>query len=136
MKALVVGGGSIGSRHLQNLRSLGVENLALVESDAIRRKQVAEALRVSVFSRFEEGLDWAPDFAVIATPSHLHLPQAIAVARRDIDLFVEKPLSSVVEGLDGLAELVERKHIVSMVGCNMRFHPGPAKVKELLLQGI
>jgi Predicted dehydrogenases and related proteins len=135
MKAVVVGGGSIGTRHLQNLHSLGIENLALVESDAIKRNRLAEAMRVSVFSRFEEGLDWAPDFAVIATPSHLHLPQAMEVARRDIDLFVEKPLSSIVEGLDELAELIERKHIVSMVGCNMRFHPGPAKVKELLLEG-
>jgi len=30
MKALVVGGGSIGKRHLRNLKTLGVSDLGLV----------------------------------------------------------------------------------------------------------
>ena len=34
-----------------------------------------------------------------------------------------------------LADVVERKKLVSLVGCNMRFHPGPVKVKQLLDEG-
>jgi predicted dehydrogenase len=136
MKALVVGGGSIGRRHLENLRGVGLERLALVEPVPQRRAESTAKLGVSAFSDLEEGFDWAPDFAVIATPTHLHLAQAFAAARRGLDVFVEKPLSHVAEGLDKLAEVVERKRLVSLVGCNMRFHPGPAKVKELLQQGV
>ena len=44
MKALVVGGGSIGKRHLQNLRDLGVKDIALVEADAQRRRTVTGEL--------------------------------------------------------------------------------------------
>jgi predicted dehydrogenase len=71
---------------------------------------------------------------VLATPTHLHLPQSLSIARSGISLFVEKPLSHVSTGLSELVELVERKRIPSMVGCNLRFHPGPAQVKQWLCE--
>lgn len=136
MKGLVVGGGSIGKRHLQNLKAEGVGELGLVETDSERRGALALELKTVEFSELEAGLDWSPDFVVVATPTHLHVRHALQAARRGCDVFVEKPLSHVAEGLSELSELVERNHLVSLVGCNMRFHPGPARVKELLVQGV
>jgi len=132
MKGLVVGGGSIGSRHLRNLKELGVERLGLVETDAARCRAIAAEFAAEGFSTLRDGLDWSPDFAVVATPTHLHLEQATQVADAGFPLFVEKPLAHTGEGLSEFAELVERKKLISLVGCNMRFHPGPAKVKRLL----
>ncbi|HZQ25975.1 MAG TPA: Gfo/Idh/MocA family oxidoreductase [Terriglobales bacterium] len=134
MKALVVGGGSIGKRHLHNLRSLGVASLGLVEPDTERRKLLSPSVAAE-FSSLEQGLDWKPDFVLIATPPHLHCRQALDVTRRGIDLFVEKPLSHSAEGMEELAELVARERLVSMVGCNMRFHPGPSTLHELISEG-
>ena len=134
MKALVVGGGSIGKRHLQNLRDLEVKDIALVEADAQRRRTVTGELGLPCFSQLNVGLDWTPDFVVIATPTHLHVEQALHIARNGFDLFVEKPLGHTPSGLDELLAVVEQKQLISLVGCNMRFHPGPAQVKELLLQ--
>jgi len=132
MKALVVGGGSIGKRHLRNLKAVGLAEWALAEPDAARRQVIAAELAVRSFESLDQGLGWSPDVVVIATPTHLHLEQATTVARRGIPLFVEKPLSHTAGGLSTLVELLERKRILSMVGCNMRFHPGPAQVKQLL----
>jgi predicted dehydrogenase len=132
MKALVVGGGSIGSRHLRNLKELRVEHLGLVETDASRREAIATELPVESFSTLQEGLDWAPDFAVVATPTHLHLEQTLQIVNAGRPVFVEKPLAHSGESLSELAERVESKKLISLVGCNMRFHPGPAKVKQLL----
>jgi predicted dehydrogenase len=132
MKPLVVGGGSIGSRHLRNLKLLGVEPAGVVETDEARRKEIAAEHSAAVFSSLEEGLGWAPDFVVIATPTHLHAQQALEVARAGLPVFVEKPLSHTGEGLAELAELVRKNALISLVGCNMRFHPGPAKIKELI----
>jgi len=131
VKGLVVGGGSIGKRHLTNLITLGVK-LALVESDSERRALVAAEFKVPAFSSIDEGLEWGPTFAVLATPTHLHLEQALVAAGGGLDLFIEKPLSHTPEGLFDLLQEVERRKLVSLVGCNMRFHPGPARVKELL----
>src|ERR1700722_1737945 len=135
MRALVVGGGSIGSRHLRNLKELGVEHLGLVEPHAPRRKSVAAGVHATGFFSLQEGLDWAPSFAGVATPTHLHIEQTLEIAPAGVPVFVEKPLAHAPERLSELAELVEKKKLISLVGCNMRFHPGPAQVKQSLDEG-
>lgn len=135
MKALVVGGGSIGTRHLRNLRKLGVDHLGLVEVDSSRREAIGAEVSIKGFARLEDGLAWGPDFALIATPTHLHARQALEIVRAAYPVFVEKPLSSTPDCLRELAAVVKKKNLTSLVGCNMRFHPGPAKVKELVDQG-
>jgi predicted dehydrogenase len=132
MRGLVVGGGSIGRRHLQNLKLLGVDTLALVEPDRERQQAVISECNVAGFAELEAGLNWRPDFVVLATPTHLHAKQALQIVQSDCPLFVEKPLTHTNESTGELAELVEKKKVISLVGCNMRFHPGPAQVKRLL----
>ncbi|HWZ83140.1 MAG TPA: Gfo/Idh/MocA family oxidoreductase [Terriglobales bacterium] len=134
MKGLVVGCGSIGHRHLRNLKSLGVSDLGFVESDRERRESAASELGVASFALLTEGLRWTPDFVLIATPTHLHIEQAIEVATHGCAFFVEKPLSHTPEGIAELLNAIQRHGLISMVGCNMRFHPAPRKIKELLDQ--
>jgi predicted dehydrogenase len=134
MKGLVVGCGSIGRRHLQNLKVLGIGDLAVAESDDERRQRAAEELGVASFGSLLEGLRWLPDFAVIATPTNLHIAHALEIASHGCALFIEKPLSHRPEGIAELLRMVCERRLVTMVGCNMRFHPGPRKVKELLDQ--
>jgi predicted dehydrogenase len=134
MKAVVVGGGSIGVRHLQNLKRLGVQELTLVEPEKARRELLARTEGVAASAALEPALDAQPDFVVISSPSFLHVEQALAAARRGCHLFIEKPLSVSNEGLAELAEEVNGRDLITLVGCNMRFHPGPALVKTLLHQ--
>lgn len=132
MKALVVGAGSIGTRHLRNLRKLGVESLGVVEPDARRRGEIQAQLSVTAFSQLSEAIGWNPSFVLIASPTYLHAEQTLQVLRRGLPVFVEKPLTHNAAGLFELSEIVLKEKVVSLVGCNMRFHPGPAKVKHLL----
>jgi len=134
LKGLVVGGGSIGSRHLHNLSVLGVADLALVEPDNQRQEALCQEIGLIGFHGLEQGLNWGPDFVAIATPTHLHAAQALEVARRGFHLFVEKPLAHMEDNLVELADEVKRKGLITLVGCNMRFHPGLMKVKGLLDQ--
>src|SRR5437868_2854820 len=132
MKAAIIGGGSIGTRHLQNLKKLGVTDLALVEPDAGRRDEIARTNGVIGFAKLEEALAQKPDFVLIASPSSLHVEQALLAARRGCHLFIEKPLAIAADGLAELEAEVRRLGLITLVGCNMRFHPGPALVKSLL----
>ena len=134
MRTLVVGGGSIGTRHLNSLRSLGVATLSVVEPDAQRQMVLCKDGTVAGFDTLEQGLNWEPDLVVIATPTYLHVEQALTAAKRGCHLFIEKPLSHTMMDLGELSKEVNSKGLISLVGCNMRFHPGPAKVKELLEQ--
>ena len=136
MKALVIGGGSIGTRHLKNLITLGVGPIAVVEPDIQRRELLCNENPIVAFETLEQGLEWKPNFALITTPTHLHVEHALAVAGSACHLFIEKPLSHTPDGLNDLLEVVEDKGLISLVGCNMRFHPGPAKVKQLLEEKV
>jgi predicted dehydrogenase len=55
--------------------------------------------------------------------------------QKGFDVFVEKPLSHLDADLSELSETVQSQKRVSLVGCNMRFHPGPAKIRELMQEG-
>lgn len=80
----------------------------------------------------EEGLSENPDMAFICTPSNHHISPAQQAAEAGCDLFVEKPLSNDAEGVEALVETVENKGLISVVGCNYRFHPAIQKVKQLI----
>src|SRR5579884_1461859 len=128
MKGLVVGLGSIGRRHLENLIALGVDQLSVCEVDPKLRASTGEQFGVKAFGDLKAAIDWHPQFAVVATPPNLHVQQCLALARVGIDFLVEKPLSHMDSGLLELAQTAKRNHLITMVGCNMRFHPGPAKI--------
>jgi len=69
---------------------------------------------------------------LVAASTDVHVPLALRAAEHGCHLFVEKPLSYTLDGVDILCTEIERRSLVTMVGCNMRFHPGPATIKRLL----
>jgi predicted dehydrogenase len=76
-----------------------------------------------VFTDFADALAQKPDVAFITNPSSLHLECAMACANAGCDLFVEKPLSDSVTGIEQLIDVVSRTKLVAMVGYQLRFHP-------------
>lgn len=135
MRVLVVGAGSIGARHLRNLRHAGVGDLSVADPSPERRALAEREAGARAHASLAEGLAAKPDVVVVATPTHLHLPVALEAARAGCDLFIEKPLAHAEEGLDELARVVEQNRAVAMVACNLRFHHGPATLKRLLDEG-
>lgn len=133
--ALVVGCGSIGRRHLRNLRALGVPMLLAVDPREDRRRQAADEVGAVGCATLEEALDRKPAAVVVATPSALHIPAALEAAGRGCHLFVEKPLSHSLEGVDELIDLATRQCLVTMVGCNYRFDRSLNLVKRLIEEG-
>ena len=81
---------------------------------------------------FDDAWKRRPNVAVIAAPTSTHVPLALQAAKRGCHLFIEKPVSDRLEGLTELLDVVTNQGLVTLVGCNMRFHPGLMKVKRLL----
>lgn len=137
MNILVVGCGSIGQRHIRNLKTLHVGEVSGCDIDSARCHKVVSQLGVRVFRDFAEALmKVLPDAVLVCTPTSLHIPDALSVARSGCHLFIEKPLSHSLEGVDELVDIVAQKNLVTLIGCNMRFHPSIAKIKNLLESGI
>ena len=136
MKFLVVGCGSIGKRHLANLKSLGVDQLMAVDPDESRRQDVVALFDLEAFASLDSALQRSPQAVLICTPNSLHLQGAMAAARDGCHLFIEKPLSHTLKGVEGLIQEVEKKGLVTFIGCNYKFHPSFVKMKEIIDSGV
>ncbi len=112
--------GSIGLRHAAVLlKRPGMEVFAYRSGKGPR--PVPAGLR-EVFT-WAEIENTEPDVAFIANPTFLHVETALACARRDMQLFVEKPIGCSWAGLDTLLDEVTRRDLATYVAYNLRFHP-------------
>lgn len=134
MKILLVGLGSIGRRHLKNLAALGVPQLAAVTRQRCALPQ-GELPPFLSFENLESALTWRPDAAFVCNPTAFHLKTAREAARAGCHLFLEKPVSHTLEGLDELTELVEKQGLKTQVGFQFRFHPVFQKIKKAVERG-
>jgi predicted dehydrogenase len=131
----VIGCGSIGKRHMKNLLALGESAVLGFDPRPDRRAEV-EALGISTTAELEALLDAQPQAVLVTSPSKLHVEHALAAAERGIALFIEKPVSDDHgRDLDRLIETIASRKLVSLVGCNLRFHPGLRRAKQVLDEG-
>jgi len=137
MRAVVVGAGSIGQRHLRNLLALGHEVAAVLDPDPARLDEIRPLVGGGCRLATDERDAFAGDAnaAVICSPTHRHLDQARAALRRGWHVFVEKPLAHTLEGTDALVEEAGRAGRTVLVGCNLRFLPSLVLVKRLVEEG-
>lgn len=143
MKALFIGLGGVGQRHLRNLLRLQPDAALGAVRHTGRSFEIGydlkpdysvdimEKYRIARFASLDEGIAWRPDFAVVASPSSAHLAQVAALVRGGVPVFLEKPISSQAEGLDELLELTRAAGVPVMVGYMFRFHPGVRRFQEL-----
>ena len=132
MKAAVIGCGSIGRRHIKIFKKLGV-SISAYNRGIRRRLQAKKDFNIPVYDSITQMLsDETPDFVVIASPNSFHLTHIYQAIASDTHIFVEKPLSHNLTGLNKAVQEVKAKKLITHVGSNMRFHRGPIKVKQLL----
>lgn len=147
MRALIVGLGAIGQRHARNLRTLRPDvELHAFRSRRLRHvvtpdlradasRDVETELGVTAHESFDAALAAKPDIALICNPSAMHLEPALAAAAAGCDLFIEKPVSHSQAGLARLRAAVADRKLVAGVGCQWRFHPGVAALRDALAAG-
>ena len=131
-RVLIAGLGSIGRRHLGNLRQLGVQDILLYRT---RPELLPEAPELPVFTDLQQALATRPDIVIVSNPTAYHLQVAFPAAEAGCNLFIEKPLSHAWEGVEAFLSVVQRQRLLSMVGFDLRFDPGLCKVKALLEAG-
>lgn len=134
-RALVIGYGSIGQRHLKNLQGLGLTNLAVCDSHGDRVAN-AKARGLIGFATVDEALAaFRPQIGLVCTPPIAHLEPTLALLRANADVFLEKPVAASSHGWHEVAEEARRRGRIVQVGYNLRFHPVMTVVKRLLSEG-
>lgn len=122
MKLLIAGLGSVGRRHLHNLQVLGCENVILYRTG---RSTLPEDELAGIPTETDLAIVLAhhPQAAIIANPTSLHVETALACVQAGCHLFIEKPLSQTLKGCAELEVIAKQQQLVTMIGCQFRFHP-------------
>lgn len=122
MKIGVVGYGSIGKRHVANLRDLGHKPVIY---DPVYPSEM----------RFERTIYETCDAVIIATPTNCHWGAIRACAERGKHMLVEKPMANGdLQGLRDSLALATRNRAAVMMANNFRFHPCIQLAKEWLIK--
>ena len=128
MRILIIGFGSIGQRHYKNLLKLGFNDVYIYDTDKVKtvgkELKLIKKLNIAELGNF--------DVTFVCTPNNSHIKIANQCAQAGCHLFIEKPLSHNLKGIDSLLKICKQKKLINMVGCNMRFHPGLKLVKNFL----
>lgn len=130
MKALIVGYGSIGKRHLKNLVSIAdkwnIDEIGVYDRDPTTYPTNGggdDSLYISWLTNPPWNENW--DAAIICTPPEYHWECSNLISAPYV--LVEKPLDTKADW-GGLA----RKKRLLRVAMNLRFHPGVNWLKDIL----
>jgi len=130
--ALIIGAGSIGQRHIINLKKIGIKNIFALRSNKGHYKKLPKDLGVNEINNWEEAISIEPDIAIISNPSSLHIEAALKISNHVRGIFIEKPLSNTLDGSSQLMEVLNANKITSFVGHNLMFHPIVKKIREFI----
>ena len=137
MKILIVGVGSIGTRHFKNLLELGYKDLAVIDVVRNSLSNILKIKKVPVYRDFDVALEKVcPDVVFICTGTGSHVSLLKKSLLFGADVFVEKPISNNLTELSSVAKIANEKKKIVMVGCNYLFHEGIRKLSSILKSNI
>jgi len=127
---VVIGGGSIGKRHINNLQTLGFKNIYCLKREY--NSDFEKNLKVKVITSYRELKVINPWAVFICNPTSLHIESLQEAVNLGAHIFMEKPLIHEAKGLEKAKEILKNYDKVFFIGFMMRFHPLVKEVKNIL----
>ena len=134
-RAVVIGSGAIGQRHIRNLGKLGITNIAALRSYKGSKRQIDPSLQVKEIADWQELTDYKPDIAIVSNPTSLHLETIESCLPNVRGVFIEKPFAASLVGVPDLLQKITAHKVVTFVGYNLQFHPAVKAIQEVLSSG-
>ena len=123
MRVGVVGVGYLGKFHAQKYHAMpDVDLVGVVDPDPVQGKKVAVENATTYYGG-HQSLFGKVDAISIAAPTPAHFSIARDFLERDIDVLIEKPITSVLEDADELIRIAESNGLIIQVGHLERFNP-------------
>ena len=132
----VAGAGYIGQAHIGvALKSPSCVLSAIVDPSPAAVALAAQA-GVPLFKSIEELLaNNRPDGLVLATPNHMHVPQALQCIDAGLPILLEKPMATSVAEGEQLVRVVNATGAKVLIGHHRAHSPIMAKAREVLESG-
>jgi len=135
----VVGVGTMGKRHAENIRRLIPEAqlIAVADADLARARRVAAELEIEHSYHTVEALVERKDIHAVAivTPAKFHGAAIQACAHTGKDIFCEKPLTLTVEEADEVLTVAAKAGVRLQPGHVRRYDPSHVRAKQRIEAG-
>lgn len=135
MKLAIVGLGSIGRRHLENFRNIGVDALTAYDDSPAQRESAAAQFPFARIAPDVEAALSGAEGLVICTPPDSHVTLARMAAERGAHVMIEKPFAMSTEGVEELLRLCAARRVHVLIAHNWRYWPPLLFVEQLLRDG-
>ena len=148
MKILMIGLGSIGQRHVRNIRRVLGDKAELIAyrarglkttfSDSLQVREGVDPEQeygIRSYTDIDAALTEKPELAFITNITSKHMEYALKCAKAGCHMLIEKPLSDSMEGVEELERLVKEKGLKVFMGFQNRYHPCVQRMKESLQSG-
>ena len=132
---LVAGYGSIGRRHLGNLRQLGIDDVRVLRSPQRRQGSFETPTGVREYSELDKALSDRPWAVVVANPTALHCSTARASLGAGAHVLLEKPVAADLEQVRELLETASESAAAISVAYCFRYHPLYLALADLVRGG-
>jgi predicted dehydrogenase len=132
MNFLIMGCGSIGERHVMNLKFI-LPEASLDVFDPQKERLMTVSKKYSVKPVHHDKVDSTIyDCVFICTPPVSHIEIAKRALNSGSNVFIEKPLSYSLDGIEELQNLVKSKQLLAFVAYNFRFNKCINMIKQMI----
>lgn len=135
LSAAVVGYGSIGRRHAENLRALGVGRLVIVRRSEGANRAFAPPEQAIVVHEARSAIELGLDLAIVCTPTRQHCESATPFLTAGVPVLIEKPVAADIADARQLQTLAAKHQTACGMAYCMRYHPAYATARTAIEQG-
>lgn len=130
-KVAVIGTGTMGQHHARVYSEMNVELVGIVDKNIEQAKTVGERVGANYYSDYNEIIDNI-DAVSIAVPTQLHESVAMDFIEKGVDVLIEKPIASTVEGGKRLIKAAKDNDVIMQIGHIERFNSAVRELKKIM----
>lgn len=128
----VIGVGYLGKFHAEKYTQMdNVELVGVVDVNGGQAKEVAQKIGTTAYSDYRD-LFGKVDAVSVVVPTFAHFDVGRAFLERDVDVLIEKPITTTVEEADNLIRFADSRGLILQVGHLERFNPAVVALEDIV----
>jgi len=132
LRVAVIGVGYLGNFHAEKYSRMDdVDLVGVVDTDASRSEYIASKYGAKPYINYQE-LMGKVDAVSVVVPTHEHFVISRYFLEKDIDVLIEKPMTTTLEEADELIRIAESRGRIIQVGHLERFNPAVAALRNII----